>query len=249
MALSLTIGPLTSRIAQNDDDVLRCQALRHTAFFGRDGVDKDAFDADFSHVLIENGSGDLLATLRYRILADGADLDQTYTGQFYDICGLHGPLIEIGRFCLQNNAPAADILRLAMATMTRVVDANAISYLFGCSSFAGIDPAPYCDAFSLLTGRFALSSDVKITPKAVEYIDLPSDTFEMKVAQETMPPLLRSYIGIGGKTGAYAVIDRDLQTLHVFTAVEIAAIPQSRAAALRALTQISGLHPSAPRNS
>jgi putative hemolysin len=50
-----------------------------------------------------------------------------------------------------------------------------------------------------------------------------------------MPPLLRSYLAMGGWVSDHAVVDRDLGTLHVFTALEIAALPPARARRLRAL--------------
>jgi phytoene dehydrogenase-like protein len=53
-------------------------------------------------------------------------------------------------------------------------------------------------------------------------------------ALRQMPPLLRSYLAMGGWVSDHAVVDRDLGTLHVCTGVEIAAIPPSRARLLRA---------------
>ncbi|MGR3710973.1 MAG: ornithine-acyl-ACP acyltransferase, partial [Alterinioella nitratireducens] len=52
-----------------------------------------------------------------------------------------------------------------------------------------------------------------------------------------MPSLLRSYLMMGGRVSDHAVIDCDLGTLHVFTGLEIAAIPPARATRLR---QIAG---------
>ncbi|WP_145962806.1 hypothetical protein [Mangrovicoccus ximenensis] len=49
--------------------------------------------------------------------------------------------------------------------------------------------------------------------------------------------------GLGGRVGSHAVADRDLGTLHVFTGLEIAAIPPQRAARLR---QLSGGRLQAP---
>jgi L-ornithine Nalpha-acyltransferase len=49
----------------------------------------------------------------------------------------------------------------------------------------------------------------------------------------SMPPLLRTYLAMGGWVSDHAVVDRALNTLHVFTALEIAAIPPARARALR----------------
>jgi hypothetical protein len=50
-----------------------------------------------------------------------------------------------------------------------------------------------------------------------------------------MPPLLRSYLAMGGWVSDHAVVDTDLNTLHVFTGLEIQAIPAARARALRAV--------------
>jgi L-ornithine Nalpha-acyltransferase len=49
----------------------------------------------------------------------------------------------------------------------------------------------------------------------------------------TMPPLLRTYLAMGGWVSDHAVVDRDLNTLHVFTGLEIRAIPPARARLLR----------------
>ena len=49
-----------------------------------------------------------------------------------------------------------------------------------------------------------------------------------------MPPLLRSYLAMGGWVSDHAVVDPVLKTMHVFTGVEIRAIPDSRKRLLRA---------------
>lgn len=49
-----------------------------------------------------------------------------------------------------------------------------------------------------------------------------------------MPPLLRSYLALGGWVSDHAVVDPGLQTMHVFTGVEIGAIPPARRRLLRA---------------
>ena len=48
-----------------------------------------------------------------------------------------------------------------------------------------------------------------------------------------MPPLLRTYLMMGGWVSDHAVVDDDMNTLHVFTGLEIAAVPPARARALR----------------
>ena len=52
-----------------------------------------------------------------------------------------------------------------------------------------------------------------------------------------MPPLLRTYLIMGGWVSDHAVLDRELNTMHVFTGLEIDAVPAARA---RLLRQVAG---------
>jgi len=59
---------------------------------------------------------------------------------------------------------------------------------------------------------------------------------DMKLAMRCMPPLLRTYLLMGGWVSDHAVVDRQMNTLHVFTGVEIGLIPPERKKLLRALS-------------
>jgi len=76
-------------------------------------------------------------------------------------------------------------------------------------------------------------------PKAAQTVPLNAggdiSCEDGKRALATMPPLLRSYLLMGGWVSDHAVVDHDLDTLHVFTAVEVAAIPEARKRLLRAV--------------
>ncbi len=58
---------------------------------------------------------------------------------------------------------------------------------------------------------------------------------DRRAALASLPPLLRTYLGMGGWVSDHAVVDRELETLHVFTCVEVDRIPAARAASLRAV--------------
>ena len=58
--------------------------------------------------------------------------------------------------------------------------------------------------------------------------------FRSKSGMLRMPPLLRTYLTMGGWVSDHAVVDTHMNTLHVFTGLEIAAIPPARARLLRA---------------
>ena len=131
--------------------------------------------------------------------------------------------------------PDTDLLRVAWGALARIVLGEAASTLFGCTSFAGTDPQRYADGFALLGERYLGPAQVRPRRRAEEVVQFPKTPPNLPEALRQLPPLLRAYVGMGGWTSDHAVVDRDLGTIHVFTAVEIARIPTGRVAALHTL--------------
>lgn len=242
--LPLSKGRYIARLAGSKADVRAAQSLRYRCFraargLGGDALDRDAFDDRCLHVLIEDQeSRALLGCYRLLLLPSARDLGHSYAGQFYDLgplAGFQGPVLELGRFCIDAACTDPDVLRIAWGAMTRVVDGQGVTLLFGCTSFDGTDPAPHAEALGLLASRHLAPARWRPGRRAAETVPLPDHPFDARRAMAAMPPLLRTYLGMGGWVSDHAVIDRDLQTLHVFTGVEIAAIPAARARLLRAV--------------
>lgn len=240
--MRLEKGHLVARLAEMPEDVARAQSLRHLCFLAARGLcrpggrDEDRFDAACQHVLIETQGGQLLACFRLLFLP-GEKITDSYSAQFYDLTALQdlpGQVMELGRFCIHPSAQDPDILRLAWAAITRAVDARGVSLMFGCTSFAGADPALHRPALAHLA-REHLAPAALAPRRKGQVVDLPDTPVDPRAALAGMPPLLRTYLTMGGWVSDHAVIDPDLDTLHVFTAVEVARIPPARARALRAL--------------
>ena len=109
--------------------------------------------------------------------------------------------------------------------------------LFGCSSFHGTD------ARGILRRLRDAAATRHLAPKRwLPRVKAPN-VFrfaarlrrkpDAKRAMLKMPPLLRTYLLMGGWVSDHAVVDRDLNTLHVFTGLEIRAVPPGRARLLR----------------
>lgn len=253
MAKEENTGRYRVRRADGAGDVARAQELRWRAFRAAraphqapdqgSGRDADAFDPLCRHVLVEEtGTGRLVATFRLLPLAAGSEIGRSYSAQYYDLSALRsypGRVAEMGRFCLDPDCHDPDILRAAWAEMTRIVDAEGIGMLFGCTSFAGTDAGLYLDAFAMLRARHLAPRRWRPRPKAPKIFRFGSclarGPGDPRRAMQTMPPLLRTYLVMGGWVSDHAVVDDSLGTLHVFTGVEIARIPAARARALRRL--------------
>ncbi|WP_102223605.1 GNAT family N-acetyltransferase [Acidimangrovimonas sediminis] len=246
--LPLRKGRFEARIAGTPEDIgaaqrLRWLAFRGTAAAGEAGLDADAFDPRCTHVLIEErGTGTLVACFRILPLAGGREIGQSYSAQYYELSALErfeGKMVEMGRFCLHPAWHDPDILRVAWAAMTRYVDQQGVEMLFGCSSFHGTEAEEYLDAFAMLKESHLAPRRWLPRVRAPEVFRfarvLRRRKPDAKRAMLKMPPLLRTYLVMGGWVSDHAVVDRDMGTLHVFTGLEIRAIPPARARLLRAV--------------
>lgn len=229
------------------NDIAAAQALRYRAFFdaGGSGRDHDRFDATCEHFLVEPARGGApVACFRMMPLVSGAEIGRSYSAQFYDLtrlAGFRAPMAELGRFCVAPGVMDPDILRLAWAAITARVDLLGIEMLFGCSSFPGTDGRAFRAGFSLLGARHLAPRRwrpgvkardiVRFSPRPGTARALP----DSRAALASLPALLRSYLAMGGWVSDHAVVDREMGTLHVFTGLELGAVPAGRARALRAL--------------
>ncbi len=220
----------------------RALALRQRCFRASDPAidDSDALDPLCRHLLVEDiATGEVVACCRLLVLCDGREVAKSYSALHYDLSALAaypGAMMEVGRFCIDPARQDPDILRLAWAALTWLVDRDRIDLMFGCSSLAGASFARHGAALAQLARDHTGPERWAPGRKAPEILDLAKmagPTADLDQPAGLLPPLLRSYIAMGGWVSDHAVIDRDLDTIHVFTALEIAAIPAARARALR----------------
>lgn len=239
--LHLRKGRYLSRAAASSEDFSAALALRQRCFPAQAQTEGDSYDALCTQILVEDTeTATLVCCFRVLHLDTAANLPNSYSAQFYDLSALaqfQGPMLEIGRFCVDPAHRDPDILRMAWGALAQWVDAAGVRLLFGCSSFTGDDPRLHLNAFRLLHAEYAAPTQWMPKRKAPEVFDFAAeleDSAEAKRPSE-LPPMLRTYLLMGGWVSDHAVIDRQLRTMHVFTGVEIAAIPPTRARLLRAL--------------
>ena len=247
--LNMVKGRYRTRLAETPADLEAAQRLRYLAFVVEtgaepcaDGLDADDYDEICHHMLVEDQrTGALVCCFRMLHLTSGSEISRSYAAQYYDLAALEayaGTMVEMGRFCIHPDLTDPDILRVAWGAMTRYVDDTGVEMLFGCSSFRGIDAQEYFDAFALLKERHLGPKrwlpKVK-APNVFRFAARLRRKPDAKLAMRRMPPLLKTYLMMGGWVSDHAVVDAQMNTLHVFTGVEIAAIPPARKKLLRAV--------------
>ncbi|HUS55843.1 MAG TPA: GNAT family N-acyltransferase [Thermohalobaculum sp.] len=238
------------RLATTKADVIGCQQLRYLTFIEQRGLDRgaqmsrldrDEFDAICGHMMVEETrTGKLVCCFRMLHLNNGSEIVRSYSAKYYELSKLAaypGQMVEMGRFCIHPAYRNPAILRVAWAAMSRFVDQEGVELLFGCSSFHGVDAEAYMDAFALLKEKHLAPKRWLPRVKAPNVFRfarlLKLMRPDVKQALRLMPPLLRTYLVMGGWVSDHAVIDNDLNTLHVFTGVEIKRMSPTRARMLR----------------
>ncbi|WP_368184115.1 GNAT family N-acetyltransferase [Aestuariibius sp. HNIBRBA575] len=249
MKLGQRPGRYTARFSRAATDIAAAQELRHLCFIKEtggvlrpNGRDADDFDDRCEHVLIHDShDGKLVCCYRMLPLKGGGEINSSYSAQYYELDALNrydGAMVEMGRFCIHPDVSDPNVLRVAWAAMTRYVDDHNVEMLFGCSSFQGTDSATYLDAFDMLAERHLAPKRwlprVK-APKVFQFAKQRLQTRDRKMAMLRMPPMLKTYLIMGGWVSDHAVVDDHMNTMHVFTGLEISAIPPARARALRAV--------------
>ena len=239
--IKLSRGRYRARMAEGAADIEAAQRLRGRAFHGS-GMDADGFDPVCDHVLVEDSrSGALVCCFRFLPLASGDEIGRSYSAQYYELSALEsfeGRMVEMGRFCIDPDLRDPDILRVAWGAMTAYVDTQGVELLFGCASFSGTDARAYYDAFAMLKDRPLAPRRWLPRVKAPDVFRFAARLRrkpDAKKAMLRMPPLLRTYLMMGGWVSDHAVVDAQMNTLHVFTGVEIASIPPARKKLLRAV--------------
>ena len=239
--IRLKRGSYTVRTYQTAAAIRAAQALRAQCFGLDRARDADPFDDICTHFLIHSTTDGRLVCCFRMLPLSGSEISRSYSAQFYELGALEsygGKMVEMGRFCVHPEVRDPDILRVAWGAMTAYVDDNAVEMLFGCSSFAGTETDQYLDAFAMLRARHLAPKRwlprVK-APHVFRFAARLRRKPDAKKAMLRMPPLLKTYLLMGGWVSDHAVVDRQMNTLHVFTGVEIGAIPPARKRLLRAV--------------
>ena len=238
----MAIGTLQIGLVQSAADMDAVQGLRDMRFRGQKaGGDLDRFDPLCLHLLIRRAEAQqALATARLRVLQGSEGLSGSYSAQFYDLAHLAATglrCMEIGRICIDAaHVHDPDLLRALLAGLTRLAQEARAEMLIGCASFRKAEPERHASALAYLAAHHTGPEHLRPGRGSGQVMALPapvSGTSTTGLRQ--VPALLRLYLGLGGWVSDHAVIDSELDTLHVFTAVDVTAIPPARLRALQLL--------------
>jgi len=215
---------------QSEANRLKAQKFRQKVFRASlVGLDEDKFDSISEHCLIFDKKSDnkLVLVFRLRTFSSMEDILYSYPAQYYDLTKLSALSLrpmEIGRLCIDQHTSDPFLLLAAFKYIRSIVSSRQIDFIFGCTSFAGADNPQHLAALNSLEKNQIASSNFPIKRKSSKVLDIKKNFIgaqESKNANNFLPPLLRFYLSLGGRVSDHAVIDKDLDTLHVFTYVDL----------------------------
>ncbi|SDH75064.1 Putative hemolysin [Pseudomonas flavescens] len=180
------------------------------------GLDQDDYDPHCQHIGVRDlNSGELVATTRLLDHQAAAGLGRFYSEEEFALHGLphlQGPLLEIGRTCVDSAYRNGGTIAVLWAELAEVLNEGGYRYLMGCASIPMQDGGIQAQAImQRLRERHLCTENLRAEPKT----PLPALALSGNVIAE-MPPLLKAYMRLGAKVCGEPCWDKDFQVADVF---------------------------------
>jgi len=239
--VEILAGDIELRLAENEEEIRAAQALRYRIFYEEMAAkptaemslarrDFDSFDAYCDHLLVIDrslpaGPGRVVGTYRLLRRAMAEKRGQFYSVDEYDIrhiLAFPGEILELGRSCIEAAYRQRSVMQLMWRGIADYVMYHEIGVMFGCASFAGIDPAEHALSLSYLHHHHLAPANLRPRALPQRYVSMnmmPRDKIDARAALGQLPPLIKGYLRLGGFVGDGAVIDPQFHTTDVSVVV------------------------------
>ena len=235
------------RLATDAVDLEGAQRLRYVVFveeLGGDGAlvdheqrfERDRFDPFFDHLVLIDKSRDPATRDHvvgvYRLMRQDAaeQAGRFYSEDEYDLTPLRAsgrPLLELGRSCVHADYRGSAALLLLWQGLGDYVTDHGIELLFGVASFHGTDLEALKHPLAWL--HYNHGAPVDLRPRALDSAFAPMDVLardavDRAAALRALPPLLKSYLRLGGTVGEGAFVDHAFNTTDVLIVMDTATL-------------------------
>lgn len=230
----------STRLAQNDADLIAAQRLRYDVFvheLGGSGtlvdhdqaLERDRFDPFCDHLLLmDDNRGAVVGVYRLMRRDQAQAAGQFYCESEYDL----GPLIagsrrllELGRSCVHPDYRGGMAMYHLWRALAAYVETHAIELLFGVASFHGTDLDALAAPLSLLYHKHLAPPDIRVraVPGHFQTMNrVPLEEIDRRAAMVQTPALIKAYLRVGGVVGDGAYVDHSFNTTDVFLVLDTA---------------------------
>jgi len=227
------------RIASSSEEIIASQRLRYKVFveeLGGNGtlvdhsnkLEVDEFDPFFDHLILIDKARNAEEVIGvYRVLRDEkmSEIGRFYSETEYDLSALRKSglrLLELGRSCVHPDYRGGTAMYQLWQGLSDYINEHKIDILFGVASFHGTSLNSYSQALSNLYHFH--TAPVELLPRSLAHEDMniiTPDKVDKKIALKNTPPLIKSYLRLGGMVGDGAYIDSKFNTIDVCLVMEL----------------------------
>jgi putative hemolysin len=230
----MTANPriIETKVASTEQELRAAERLRYDVFVrelggtGENvdhvlGLERDMFDPHADHLIAIDRAADDAVVGVYRVLtremADKAG--RFYSEDEYDLSALKSSgrrLLELGRSCVHADYRGGTTMFQLWQGLADYVACHEIEVLFGVASFHGTDPQKYAHALSNLAVNFLADETLRPVSNLYQPMSIIApDQIDRAAAIKDTPPLIKSYLRLGGVVGDGAFIDHEFNTIDV----------------------------------
>lgn len=240
-------GEFSIKLATTPEEIVAAQKLRYRVFVEelgarvdpectRIGAEVDEFDEYFDHLILQDKSlpqGDdvigVYRLLRSDVAAKGPGFYSAAEFQLDKIVKSGRKSVELGRSCVDKRYRNGIAMHFLWKGLADYVAAHGIELLFGVASFLGTDRQAIAQALSYLHHNHLAPNDLRVAAQghnAVGMDIVPASEIDRRAALMQIPPLIKSYLRLGGTVGSGAYIDQGFNTIDVCLIMDTARMSQ-----------------------
>jgi len=198
--------------------------------------DFDIYDEHCDHLLVmdhaRKGKSPIVGTYRLIRREAARKCGGFYSSGEYDITPLlqyPGEILELGRSCIDAEYRTGQVMQTLWRGLTVYVFHYDVKLMFGCASLPGTDPKALALPLSYLHYHHLAPPALRAKALPERYVDmriLPREAFDPNTVFDNMkldprsgvnslPPLIKGYLRVGGFVGEGAVVDKQFNTTDV----------------------------------
>jgi L-ornithine Nalpha-acyltransferase len=235
------LGQFSVTIAQTQSDVLEAQRLRYHVFAecmgarlegksADEGRDADDFDAVCDHLLVRHHATPeslprIVGTYRLLRAAEMPRIGRYYSESEYDVTCFKtyaGNVLELGRSCTHPDFRHKIAMQLLWRGIGEYVMHYGIDLMFGCASFAGVNPEDHALMLSYLHHFHRAPTEICPHTLPAFYVPMermPAEGIDQRRAFAALPVLVKGYLRLGGLVGDGAFLDHAFNTTDILMIV------------------------------
>lgn len=231
-------GRLSYSFARNASEIAEAQRLRYQVFTselgayipGRDGHDRDGFDAFCDHLLIRDTNSDEVVGT-YRILSPSMaqEAGGYYSANEFDLSRLShlfNNTVEVGRACVHPDYRHGATITLLWAGLAKYMQINRYETMIGCGS---IDMADGGHMAASLYNRLQNDHLAPVEYRVFPHCPLPLQALRNDM-QVSCPPLIKGYLRLGAYICGEPAWDTNFNTADMLVMLPLSRLSQRYAA-------------------